>query len=102
MAKMKLRAKMKGDDVQVKALMNHPMETGRRKDKKGELIPEHFIKQVKVAQGDKQFLTAQWGPGISKNPYMSVMIKGPKSGDTITVTWEDNMGESESADVTIA
>lgn len=102
MAKMKIRAKIKGDVVQVKALMNHPMETGRRKDKKGEAIPEHFIKIVKVSQGDKVLMTANWGAGISKNPYFSVKVKGPKSGDALTVYWEDNKGQSEAGQVNVA
>ena len=44
---IKIRAKMKGDETQVKCLMTHPMETGLRKDKKtGKLIPAHFINEV--------------------------------------------------------
>ena len=41
---IKIRAKAKGDEVTVKALMSHVMETGLRKDKKtGKVIPAHFI-----------------------------------------------------------
>ena len=47
---IKIRAKEKGGVVTVKALMNHPMETGLRKDKKtGKAIPAHFINEVVAA-----------------------------------------------------
>jgi hypothetical protein len=46
---IKLRAKAKGGEVSVKALISHPMETGLRKDKKtGKKIPAHFIQEVTV------------------------------------------------------
>ena len=46
---MKVRAKLKDGITTVKAIMYHPMESGSRKDKEtGELIPAHFIKEVKA------------------------------------------------------
>jgi sulfur-oxidizing protein SoxZ len=97
-SKMKIRAKMKGDVTEVKALMNHPMETGLRKDKKtGETIPAHFIEEVVCKWKDKVVMTALWSGGVSKNPYIAVKFKGAAKGDTIELAWKDNMGESESA-----
>jgi len=44
---IKVKAKLENDEVTVKALITHPMETGLRKDKKtGETIPAHFIQEV--------------------------------------------------------
>jgi len=44
---MRIRATMAGDVADVKVLMNHPMETGLRKDAKtGQLVPAHFITEV--------------------------------------------------------
>ena len=50
---IKIRAKAKGGVTTVKSLMNHPMETGQRKDKKGGKIPEHFIQEVVAEHGGK-------------------------------------------------
>ena len=48
---MKIRATMAGDVADIKILMNHPMETGQRKDAKtGKLVPALFIQEV-VATG---------------------------------------------------
>ncbi|HHH38461.1 MAG TPA: thiosulfate oxidation carrier complex protein SoxZ [Sedimenticola sp.] len=99
---IKIRARLKGDVVTVKALMTHPMETGARKDKKtGELIPAHFIQEVKCESGGKVRLTAYWSGGVSKNPYLSFKFRGARKGDTLTLSWVDNTGKSASAEARI-
>ncbi len=101
MASIKLRTKVKGDLVEVKALIKHPMETGLRKDKKTkETIPALFIQEVIVEANGKQVLGADWNTSISKNPYLSFSYKG-KSGDKVKLSWSDNTGESDSAEATV-
>ncbi len=93
---IKIRAKAKGGVVTVKALMNHPMETGLRKDKKtGKLIPAHHIQEVTAKAGDTTVMTAVWGGAISKNPYLSFKYPGGK-GDSLSLSWVDNKGNSDS------
>ena len=97
-SKMKIRAKLKGETVEVKALMNHPMETGLRKDKKtGEAIPAHFIQEVVAKHGEDVVMTALWSGGVSKNPYIAFKFTGGAKGDNVELTWTDNKGESETA-----
>ena len=97
MAKLtKIRAKERDGIVTAKVLMNHPMETGQRKNKKtGKTIPAHFIQEVNATAGDKKVMEAYWGPAISKNPYLSFKYKGSK-GDMLTISWVDNQGASDS------
>jgi sulfur-oxidizing protein SoxZ len=99
---IKIRAKLSGDVTTVKALISHPMETGQRKDKKtGKLIPAHFIQEVTCEHAGNTVLAAQWGPAISKNPYLSFKFKGASKGDTLTLRWVDNTGKSDSKEVKI-
>jgi sulfur-oxidizing protein SoxZ len=99
---MKIRAKLKGETVEVKALMNHPMETGLRKDKKtGEVIPAHFIQEVVAKHGDNTVMTAHWSGGVSKNPYIAFKFSGAAAGDNVELTWTDNKGETETASAEI-
>ncbi len=94
---IRIRAELSGDITDVKALINHPMETGLRKDSKtNELVPAHFIQEVNCEHNGKNVLTAQWGVAVSKNPYLSFQFKGGKKGDKITVNWVDNKGEKDS------
>lgn len=100
---IKIRAKVTGGVTEVKALINHPMETGQRKDAKtGQLIPAHFIQEITCEHNGEKVLTSQWGIAISKNPYLSFKFSGAKAGDTLKVSWVDNKGDSDSAEAKIS
>jgi len=102
MATIKIRAKAAGGVTQVKTLMSHPMETGTRKDSKtGEKIPAHYITEVTAEHNGSTVMTANWAGGISKNPYLSFKFKGASPGDTIRISWVDNMGKGDSAEAQI-
>ena len=99
---MRIRATMAGDVADVKVLMNHPMETGLRKDAKtGQLVPAHYITDVTATVNGTQVLDAGLSGGISKNPYLGFKVKGPKNGDKVVVSWVDNKGDKNSAEATI-
>lgn len=100
---IKLRARAKNGTATVKVLMNHPMETGFRKDKTtGEKIPAHFIQEVTCEHNGKVVMTGLFGAAVSKNPYLSFKFTNAKSGDTLKISWLDNMGETEATEATIA
>ena len=98
---IKMRAQLKGEITEVKVLMSHPMETGRRKNDLDETVPAHFIQLVTVTLNDKPVLEAQWGTGISKNPYLTFHVKGAQVGDKVAVTWHDNKGMSASGEIAV-
>ncbi len=99
---MKIRASMAGDTADIKCLMNHVMETGLRKDPKtGTTVPAHHITNVMVTVGGKTVMDAQWGGGVSKNPYLAMKVKGAKAGDKVVVSWEDNKGDKNTAETAI-
>mgnify|MGYP000647935215 FL=1 len=99
---MKIRAAMSGDKVEVKILMSHEMETGQRKDSKGAAIPAHFIQTVTATHNGKVVLTAEWGPAVSKNPFLSFKFAGGKPGEKVSITWVDNKGEKRTDEATIS
>jgi sulfur-oxidizing protein SoxZ len=103
MSSIKMRATLGDNGVTtVKILISHPMDTGLVKDKKtGNLIPAHFIQEVVCEHNGNNVLTAEWGPAVSKNPYLSFRFKGAKAGDTVKVNWVDNQGNSDSHEATI-
>lgn len=102
MSDMRIRATLQGDTADIRVLMNHPMETGQRKDAKtGQLVPAHFITEVVATVGGKTVLTAGMGGGVSRNPFLGFRVKGAKAGDKVTVSWTDNKGEKASAEATV-
>lgn len=99
---MRIRAQAAGDKATVRVLMQHEMETGQRKDAAGKTIPAWFIQEVTAQHNGKTVMTAQWGPAVSKNPFMQFVVKGAKAGDKIAVTWVDNKGEKRTDEATVA
>lgn len=98
---MKIRAASKDGVTEVKVLMSHEMETGQRKDANGAIIPAWFINEVTAKLDGKTVLQAQWGPSISKNPYLAFKVKGGKTGDKVSVTWVDNKGDTRTDEATV-
>ncbi|QKT04372.1 thiosulfate oxidation carrier complex protein SoxZ [Ectothiorhodospiraceae bacterium 2226] len=102
MSTIRVRTAVQGDSTTVRALIQHPMETGQRKDgKTGQRIPAHYITEVVTEVNGQQVMTALWGAGIAANPYLSFQFKGAKKGDTLKMSWVDNKGESDSSETTI-
>ncbi len=99
---MRIRATEAGGVVEVKVLMSHIMETGQRKDASGNIVPAHFIQNVTVTCNGKTVLSAEWGPAVSKDPFMGFKFKGAKKGDKVTVMWVDNKGDSRTDETAIA
>lgn len=98
---MRIRAVMMGDKVDVKILMSHVMETGQRKNADGDVVPAHYIVKVTATCKGRTVLAADWGPSVSKNPYLSFRFTGAAKGDTLTVTWTDTAGDTRTDEVAI-
>ena len=98
---MKIRAGLKGDVADVRVLMNHPMETGQRKDSAGNLVPIHFIQEVTVKLNGKTVLEGQISQAVSRNPVFSFRVKG-KAGDKLEISWLDNKGDRNSTETALA
>jgi sulfur-oxidizing protein SoxZ len=99
---MRIRAQAAGDKTTVRVLMSHEMETGQRKDTSGRIVPAWFIQEVSAQLHGKTVMTAQWGPAVSKNPFLQFVVKGAKAGDKIAVTWVDNRGDKRTDEATVA
>ncbi|MDA8421035.1 MAG: thiosulfate oxidation carrier complex protein SoxZ [Pseudomonadota bacterium] len=84
--------------TEILVLVEHPMETGQRIDPKTKRkIPAHFIQTLLISVNGKPVAEADLSVAISKNPLLGVLVDGPKAGDTVTVSWHDNKGETGAA-----
>ena len=97
-----MRATLGQGFTDVRVLMNHPMETGQRKDAEGKLVPTHFIQNITVKVNGKVVVDAQISQAVSRNPVFSFRLKGGAKGDKIEVAWVDNRGESNSTEIAVA
>ena len=98
---MRIRAQAAGDKVTVRVLISHEMETGMRRAADGNLVPAHYIQTVSATHNGKTVMSAQWGPAVSKNPFIQFVFKGGKAGDKIAVTWIDNKGDKRTDEAAI-
>ena len=99
---MRIRAQAAGDKATVRVLMAHEMETGLRKDAAGKVIPAWYIQDVSAQLNGKTVMTAQWGPAVSKNPFLQFTVKGAKAGDKVSVSWVDNKGDKRTDEATVS
>ena len=98
---IKMRVKEKDGAIWLRALIKHPMETGQRKDKKtGNTIPAHYISEVVVESNGETVFSADWTAAVSQNPFLFIKFYG-STGDTVKLTWKDNMGNSDSLEKTV-
>lgn len=81
----------KGEVIEIKSLISHNMESGRRKDKDGNLVPRQIINKFEVTFNGKPVFHADWLPAISANPYMSFFAKVDESGE-FAFKWTDDDG----------
>ena len=100
---IRIRAKVKDGVTTVKSIIEHPMETGLRKDKETEeLIPAHFIQEVTAKWKDQVVMKALFSGGVSKDPYLAFQFKGGEPEDTVEISWVDSKGETDSTTTKIA
>ncbi|WP_042799094.1 thiosulfate oxidation carrier complex protein SoxZ [Thioalkalivibrio sp. AKL19] len=91
---IRVRAQESNGVINIRALISHDM-----------LVPDddggpHFIETVEVARNGSNVLTANWNYTVSRNPFLQTEIDG-SSGDTVSISWTDNKGESDSTEVEV-
>lgn len=81
----------KGDVIEIKTLVTHPMESGQRKDSQGKTIPRKIINAMTARYNGKEFFSAKLEPAIAVNPYIAFNLRVEDSG-TLELSWADDDG----------
>jgi Sulphur oxidation protein SoxZ. len=82
----------KGEPFEIRVLVQHPMETGYRRDLNGMSIPMHIVDKLACRVGGREIFSAELGTGIAANPYIAFYATANESGE-VEVEWSDNRGE---------
>lgn len=92
----------RGEIIEIRAMIQHVMETGYREGVNGAVIPRNIIKRFVCKYGGEEVFSAELFPAIAANPYMAFSAIAAESG-TITFEWTDDKGEvqSTSAEITV-
>ena len=83
----------RGEIIEIKAIVAHPMETGFRRTQLGALIPRNIITQFVCTYDGAEIFRAEFHPAIAANPFIAFWTSATVSG-TIAFTWTGDNGFS--------
>jgi sulfur-oxidizing protein SoxZ len=83
------RSPKKGEIVTVRTIVEHPMETGFRKDADGKTVPQKIINSFVCTLNGKPVISWKPGTGISANPYLEFRFKAEEAGE-LKMVWTDD------------
>ena len=84
----------RGDIIEIKTLIQHPMETGYRLDNKGAAIPRDIINCFACTYNGDEVFRAELFPAISANPFIAFSTVATESGE-LTFSWTDDRGQTQ-------
>jgi sulfur-oxidizing protein SoxZ len=92
----------RGELIEVRIAIRHPMETGFRYDDFGRAIPKNVINQLVCRYNGEQVFRAEMGSGVAANPYLGFYTRATASGEVV-FDWVDDAGErgTERAPITV-
>ena len=83
----------KGEPFEIRVLVQHPMETGFRRDMNGQAIPMNVVDKLVCRYAGREVFRAELGTGMAANPYLVFYAIADASGE-IVIEWSDDRGES--------
>jgi len=91
----------RGEVFEVRVLVQHPMETGFRRDMNGRAIPLNVLDHLSCRYGGREEFSATLGSGVAANPYVAFYVTADASGP-IVVEWSDDKGEKGNFTTTVS
>jgi sulfur-oxidizing protein SoxZ len=84
----------RGDIIEIKTLIAHPMETGFRPGPNGALIPRDIINRFVCTYNGEVVFHADLYPAIAANPFITFTTIATESG-TFAFSWTDDEGKTQ-------
>jgi len=92
----------RGEVIEIKTLIAHPMETGFRVGLNGALIARDIITTFRCTYNGEEIFRADFSPAIAANPFLTFFTVATATG-TIRFEWtgDDGFSVTESAPITV-
>lgn len=92
----------RGEIVEIRTLVQHPMETGFRPLANGSLVPRHIISKFECIYDGETVFAAELHPAIAANPFIAFKTIATNSGELL-FRWTQDTGEirEERATITV-
>jgi len=85
----------RGEIIEIKTLIAHPMETGYRLDSNGATIPRDIINRFVCTYNGDEIFRAELFPAIAANPFIAFCTVATESGELV-FSWTDDRGQTQS------
>lgn len=91
-----------GEVIEIKTLIRHRMESGFRRDSRGQLVPRDILTEFSCRYNGREVFRAELFPAVAANPYLAFFLVAGESG-TLEFRWTDQHGEvfSDSRELTV-
>jgi sulfur-oxidizing protein SoxZ len=92
----------RGEVIEIRTLIGHPMETGYRPGAEGNVLPRNIIRRFTCRYNGEPVFSAELFPAIAANPYLAFHTVATDSG-TLSFTWEGDNGfvQTETVAITV-
>lgn len=91
----------RGETIEIRALIAHPMETGYRLDATGRPFPRDILRRFTCRYNGELVVAIELHPAVAANPYFAFSAVASESG-TLTFTWEGDNAFAQTETVAIA
>jgi sulfur-oxidizing protein SoxZ len=90
------RSARPGEVIEIRTLIEHPMDTGLRTDAAGQTVPRGMLSRFVVRMNGEQVFAADVRNGTSANPYHVLFVRVARSSD-FEFVWTDEAGRAARA-----
>lgn len=91
----------RGEVIEIRVLVSHPMETGYRRDADGAPLPRDLIRRFSCRYDGETVFSADLHAAIAANPYLAFHTVAVTSG-VLAFSWEGDNGFVHTESRTIA
>jgi sulfur-oxidizing protein SoxZ len=92
----------RGEIIEIRTLIGHPMETGYRAGNDGRKVPRDIIRRFTCRYNGETVFSAEFFPAVAANPYCAFFTVAVASG-TLAFSWDGDNGfaHAETAAITV-
>ena len=91
----------RGDVIEIRTTIAHPMETGFRPGEDGQIVPRNIIQTFSCRYNGELVFSAELFSAVSANPYIAFHTVATESG-TLVLNWEGDNGFSQTDSIRLA
>lgn len=90
----------RGEVIEIRATIGHPMETGFRPGDDGKILPRNLVNRFSCRYNGELVFSAELFSAVAANPYLAFHTVALESG-TLALTWEGDNAFTQTETVTL-